>query len=313
MKILIALGGNAILRRGAAGTAEEQYEVIRETCKHLVKILRAGHDIVITHGNGPQVGDILLAYESAKEILPQMPLDVCGAQSQGMIGYMLQQSLENELKIAGIQRSVVTVVTQAIVDESDPAFSSPTKPVGPFYSRREAEELRKERGWAVVQDGARGFRRVFPSPSPTQIVEFQTIRRLFENGVLTIAAGGGGIPVVLDSATGTRRGVEAVIDKDLSASLLARLLGVDLLMILSDVEGVFIGYGTEQHRLLRRVTVPDARKYLLSGEFPPGSMGPKVEAALRFVEESRRQAVITSVELAEEAVNGNAGTTILPS
>jgi len=313
MKILIALGGNAILRRGAAGTAEEQYEVIRKTCKHLVKILRAGHDIVITHGNGPQVGDILLAYESAKEILPQMPLDVCGAQSQGMIGYMLQQSLENELKIAGIQRSVVTVVTQAVVDKSDPAFSSPTKPVGPFYSRREAEELRKERGWAVVQDGARGFRRVFPSPSPTQIVEFQTIRRLFENGVLTIAAGGGGIPVVLDSATGTRRGVEAVIDKDLSASLLARLLGVDLLMILSDVEGVFIGYGTEQHRLLRRVTVPDARKYLLSGEFPPGSMGPKVEAALRFVEESRRQAVITSVELAEEAVNGNAGTTILPS
>lgn len=310
MKILVALGGNAIQQRGGAGTAAEQFVTVSATCKQLTKILHAGHDLAITHGNGPQVGNILLANEMAKNELPPMPLDVCGAESQGMIGYIMQQCFENELRAAGIDRRVATIVTQTVVDPSDPAFGKPTKPIGPFYSAEEAAILRREKGWTIVSDSGRGFRRVVPSPDPTSIVEAETILRLFEEGTIVIAAGGGGIPVVHDSATGRYRGVEAVIDKDLCAALLANLLRVDQLMLLTDVEGVMLNYGRSDQKLLRMMSAKEGRRYLEEGQFPPGSMGPKVEAALRFVESGGKKSLITSLESIEDSLEERTGTTV---
>ncbi len=308
MKILVALGGNAILEHNGTGTAAEQFATVGATCVRLVKILRAGHEIAITHGNGPQVGDILLANEMARSILPPMPLDICGAESQGMIGYMIQQSLENELRAAGLIRAVATLLTQTIVDPSDPAFASPTKPIGPFYNAKEADKLKQEKGWAMMNDSNRGYRRLVPSPNPITIVEGALLRQLFENGVIVIAAGGGGIPVLRRDDSGTLQGVEAVIDKDLGAALLARVLSVDLLMILTDVEGVWLDYGKPDQRLLSKISLKEGRRYLSEGQFPPGSMGPKVEAALRFVESEGKTAVITSLDRAELALEGRAGT-----
>jgi carbamate kinase len=310
MKILVALGGNAIRQRGSGGTSEEQLERVAMTCKELVAIIRAGHQVAITHGNGPQVGDILLANEMARSALPPMPLDVCGAESQGLIGYMFQQCLENELRAAGIDKGVATVVTQTVVDASDPAFEKPSKPIGPYYTEDEAAALRREKRWTLVNDSDRGYRRAVPSPDPEWIVEASTILRLFEEGTIVIAAGGGGVPVVRDPATGRNRGIEAVIDKDLGAALLAKLLGVDMLMILTEVEGVMLNYGRRDQMMLRTMTAKEGRKYLDDGQFPPGSMGPKVDAALRFVESGGKKAVITSVESAEAALVGTTGTMV---
>lgn len=250
----------------------------------------------------------MLANEMARSILPPMPLDICGAESQGMIGYMIQQSLENELRAAGLIRAVATLLTQTIVDPSDPAFASPTKPIGPFYNAKEADKLKQEKGWAMMNDSNRGYRRLVPSPNPITIVEGALLRQLFENGVIVIAAGGGGIPVLRRDDSGTLQGVEAVIDKDLGAALLARVLSVDLLMILTDVEGVWLDYGKPDQRLLSKISLKEGRRYLSEGQFPPGSMGPKVEAALRFVESEGKTAVITSLDRAELALEGRAGT-----
>lgn len=304
----MALGGNAILRRGGTGTAAEQEATIGSTSKRLVGMIREGHDIAITHGNGPQVGDILLAYDSAKRVLSPMPLDVCGAQSQGMIGYMFQQSLENELKSVGLAKSVATVLTQTVVSATDPAFANPTKPIGRFYSEVEARNLEKRNGWSMINDSDRGFRRVVPSPNPVSFLESGTIRCLFDEGTVVIAAGGGGVPVVQDAGLGDYVGVEAVIDKDLGAALLARLLGVDLLMILADVDGVFLYYGRPERKLVDKLSVQEAREYLSEGQFPAGSMGPKVEAAVRFIESGGKRAVIGSLERVEATLGGEAGT-----
>jgi len=310
MKVLVSLGGNAILKHGQRGTVEEQEENVQNTAKHLASILRRGERLAITHGNGPQVGNILLQNEMAKEKLPPMPLDVCGAESQGMIGYMLQRALRSELESGGPKLAVVTIVSQTLVDAEDPAFSNPTKPVGPFYSANEAKQLRESKGWHVVSDSGRGYRRVVPSPTPLDILEKETIIRLFESGTVVISVGGGGVPVIREK-NGTIRGVEAVLDKDRTAALLAKTLGVETLLILTDVEKVFVNYGKPDQRALDRVTVQECKKYLSEGQFPEGSMGPKIESAVSFLSGSPgRRVVIASLEMAEEALKGTAGTTI---
>jgi carbamate kinase len=310
MKVLIALGGNAILRRGERGTAEEQMANVRVTAKHLVKLLEEGDRIAITHGNGPQVGDILLKNELAKATLPPMPLDVCGAESQGMIGYMLQQGLQDELDAAGLKLPVVTVVTRVLVDPGDPAFEKPTKPVGPFYTAVEASALREERGWHMVDDSGRGYRRVVPSPLPVEIMESKTIAELFGSGTVVVAAGGGGIPVIRDKS-GMITGVEAVLDKDRTAALLGRLLQVETLLILTDVAEVYLDYSKPGERAIGKMTVEECKTFLEQGQFPTGSMGPKIESAVRFLESGGDRVIITSMEMAEEALAGKAGTTII--
>ena len=310
MKVLVSLGGNAILKHGQRGTVEEQEENVQNTAKHLASILRRGERLAITHGNGPQVGNILLQNEMAKEKLPPMPLDVCGAESQGMIGYMFQRALRSELESGGPKLAVVTIVSQTLVDAEDPAFKNPTKPVGPFYSANEAKQLRESKGWHVVSDSGRGYRRVVPSPTPLDILEKETIIRLFETGTVGISVGGGGVPVIREK-NGTIRGVEAVLDKDRTAALLAKTLGVETLLILTDVEKVFVNYGKPDQRALDRVTVQDCKKYLSEGQFPEGSMGPKIESTVSFLSgSSGRRVVIASLEMAEEALRGTAGTTI---
>jgi carbamate kinase len=310
MKVLIALGGNAILRRGEKGTAEEQMANVRVIAKHLVKLLEEGDRIAITHGNGPQVGDILLKNELAKATLPPMPLDVCGAESQGMIGYMLQQGLQDELDAAGLKLPVVTIVTRVLVDPGDPAFEKPTKPVGPFYTSTEASGLQDERGWHMVDDSGRGYRRVVPSPLPVEIMESKTIAELFESGTVVVAAGGGGIPVIRDVG-GIITGVEAVLDKDRTAALLGRILRVEILLILTDVPKVYLDYNKPGQRPIEKMTVQECRGFLEQGQFPAGSMGPKIESAVRFLESGGDRVIITSLELAEDALAGNAGTTII--
>src|SRR5947207_9810409 len=311
MKVLVSLGGNAILKHGQKGTAEEQEVNVENTAKHLAAILRRGERVAITHGNGPQVGNILLQNEIAKDTLPPMPLDVCGAESQGMIGYMLQRALRSELESAGQHIPVTTIVSQTLVDAKDPAFKNPTKPVGPFYTEKEARRLQESNGWHIISDSGRGYRRVVPSPTPLDILEKETIIRLFEAGTIVISAGGGGIPVIRDK-DGMLRGVEAVLDKDRTAALLAKIVGVETLLILTDVEKVSINYGKPGQRGLDRMTVRECRRYLDEGQFPAGSMGPKIESAISFLTGAgKRRAVIASLKSAEEALNGTAGTTII--
>ena len=309
-KVLVSLGGNAILKRGQKGTAEEQTANVANTAKHLAHLLGKGHRIAITHGNGPQVGNILLQNEIAKETLPPMPLDVCGAESQGMIGYMLQRAIRSELDSLGAKTPVTTLITQTLVALDDPAFKNPTKPVGPFYTSAEASQLQRSRGWKMISDSGRGYRRVVPSPIPLDILEKEKIIRLFEDGTVVIGAGGGGVPVVRNK-NGTLDGVEAVLDKDRTAALLARILAVDSLLILTDVEKVFINYSRSDQRALDKMTVEDCRKYLEEGQFPSGSMGPKIESAISFLSDSKDKTVrIASLERAEDALEGSAGTTI---
>ncbi len=310
MKILVALGGNAILQHRGTGTAEEQFSNIETTCNQLVHLLLLGHHIAITHGNGPQVGDILLKNELAKNTLPSMPLDVCGAESQGMIGYMMQQSLDNQLKSVGLNRKVVTLLTQTLVDAHDPAFKNPSKPIGPFYSAMEASKLRQERGWTIVNDSGRGYRRVVPSPNPTAIIESETIKSLYDAGVVVVASGGGGIPVIRPKGQKVIRGVEAVIDKDLAAALLASSLSTEVLLILTDVQKVAINFGKPNEMPLEKLTLADCEKYLSEGQFPSGSMGPKVEAARRFVQSGGDKSIITSLDHAIDALEGRNGTVI---
>lgn len=309
MRILVALGGNAILQRQSNGTAEEQLDNVRKACRHLVGIIQKGHSIVITHGNGPQVGDILLKDELAKDTLPPMPLDVCGAESQGMIGYMIQQSLRNELRRVGLDTQVTTVLTETVVDAKDPAFKRPTKPIGPFYSANDAARLKEERGWVLINDSERGYRRAVPSPMPLSIVQGQVIQELMDLGIIVIAAGGGGIPVTSGNES---RGVEAVIDKDLGAAVLAKVVNAGVLMILTDVEKVYLDYNKPGQRPIEKMTAKECRSLLGQNQFPTGSMGPKIESAVAFLDSGGERAIITSLEMAEEALAGRAGTTIVP-
>ena len=306
--VLVALGGNAILKYREEGTAEEQLRNIRTSCRTLARLIKEDYHIAITHGNGPQVGDILLRNEMAKEVLPPMPLDFCGAESQGMIGYMLQQCLINELRQIGAERPVMTILTQTLVSRNDPAFDRPSKPIGPFYSATEAEGLREKKGWTVVEAPGRGFRRVVPSPRPISILEGRSIRDLFENGYVVIACGGGGIPVI--ERDGEINGVEAVVDKDHSAAMLANLIGACSLLILTDVDEVYLDYGKPGQRAITTMRVPQAEKWMSQGHFQEGSMGPKIESAIEFVRNGGKKSVITSMEKAMDALAGKAGTTI---
>ena len=308
-KVLVALGGNAILKHGETGTAEEQFKNVEKTCRHLAKLIKSGYKIAITHGNGPQVGDILLKNELSKNRLPPMPLDVCGAQSQGMIGYMIQQSMRNEMRKMGVERPVVTLITQTIVDKNDKAFRNPTKPIGPFYTFSEAKRLRREKGWTIIEDSGRGYRRVVPSPQPIEIVEKHTIATLYESGVIIIAAGGGGIPVIVRE-DGSLEGVEAVIDKDLAAQIFATDIKAEVLLMLTDVEKASLNFGKPNQIDLEKMTLAEAKHHLKQGHFAPGSMGPKVKAAIKFVESGGEKAVISALEMAGKALEGKAGTTI---
>ncbi|MDK2915714.1 MAG: carbamate kinase [Euryarchaeota archaeon] len=309
--VVIALGGNAILQHRETGTAEEQFANVQKASRRIVEIAGEGYAVVVTHGNGPQVGDILLKNEIAKDTLPPMPLDVCGAESQGMIGYMLQQSLQEALREAGLDRPVATVLTRTLVDGDDPAFENPTKPIGPFYTAMQARRLEAEKGWRMVQIPGQGYRRAVPSPRPVALVEEWVIVRLLSAGAIVIAAGGGGVPVVADGR-GALRGVEAVVDKDYTAALLASLVGAEDLLILTDVERVALNYGRPDQEEIDEMTVREARRHLAAGQFPPGTMGPKIEAAVGFLEAGGERAVIASLNDASRALDGRAGTRIRP-
>jgi len=307
--ILITLGGNAILPARGTGTFDEQSAITRLTMQPIAQLIKDGVQVVLSHGNGPIVGNILIRNEAARDQIPPMPLDVCGADSQGGIGFMMQQALQNELRRVSVDRTAVTLVTQVVVDERDPAFRRPTKPIGPFYSQDRARLLAKEKGWTVVEDAGRGWRRVVPSPRPLEVVEIAAIRRLVADGVIAIAAGGGGIPVARQW-DGSLHGVEAVIDKDLASSLLARLLGCEMLCIVTGVDRVALNYGKPDQRDLDCATAEELSRYAAEGHFPSGSMGPKIQAAIEFVRGGGREVVITSPAKVLEALQGKGGTRI---
>jgi carbamate kinase len=307
--ILLAIGGNSLIRAGEKGTIAEQFANARLTAAAVVGLMRAGYQIVITHGNGPQVGASLLRSERAADQVPGQPLDVCVAATQGEIGYLLQQSLASELKSATMPVPVVTVLTQCVVAADDPAMSHPTKPIGPFYSSAEAEERRRTLRWDIVEDAARGYRRVVPSPDPTDIVELDAIRDLVRYGALVIACGGGGIPVLREH--GKLRGVEAVIDKDRASALLATRLSLDVLAISTDEPCVYLDYKKPSQRPLACASITEMEAHCAAGHFPAGNMGPKVESALRFLRNGGKHAVITSYERLLDAFAGRAGTHII--
>ena len=308
--VVVALGGNALIRQGERGDVGEQLRHIRESVAFLPLLLNQGWSVLITHGNGPIVGQLLLQNEAAGDLVPAMPLDVCDADSEGSVGYLIQQTLANELNRHGVSRQVVSLVTQIVVDAEDPGFSRPSKPVGPFYPAAEAEKLRRERGWSLVEDAGRGYRRVVPSPRPVDVVEREAIRILLDHGVVVVAAGGGGIPVTRDE-NGAMHGVEAVIDKDRASALLAKTLGARRLIILTAVEYVYTGFGQPGEKPLPLMSTETARNLLAAGEFPPGSMGPKIEAAIEFLEEGGEEVLITLPERLGEALEGKTGTRIV--
>jgi len=308
-KIVIALGGNALQSGSGPATAEEQLRVVRETCEHIADLSCRGYEIAIVHGNGPQVGRILLSSETAKDVTPAMPFDVCGAMSQGYIGYHLQQSLKYALNMRNRNTPVVTVATQMIVDENDPAFNDPTKPIGPFYSEEEAKKISEEKGYAMKEDAGRGWRRVVASPMPRKIVEIDAVKSLWDSTIV-ITCGGGGVPVI-EKSNGVLEGVDAVIDKDFAAELLAEQVEADVLMILTEVEKVAINYNKPDQKNLSAMTLEDATKYMEEGQFAKGSMLPKVQAAMKFVRAfPSKRAVITSLNKALEGLQGETGTQI---
>ncbi len=310
---VVALGGNAILRAGQKGTVEEQLQNLDRTGRHLLDLLAGHNRVVITHGNGPQVGNLLLALETTKEV-PSMPLDVCGAATQGFMGYMIQQSLANCLRERGLTHNITTVISQVIVDEDDPAFRHPTKPIGPFYTLEESGQLEGERGWRMIKDATRGYRRVVPSPEPLEIQQARIIRSMLDAGEIVIATGGGGIPSIR-ATDKSLRGVEAVIDKDLASARLGIDIGADTLIILTSVENVFVNYGQPSQKPLRLITVTEAESLLEEGQFGIGSMEPKIRASIRFLKDSQGkhepEVIITIPEKATEALRGEAGTRIV--
>jgi carbamate kinase len=310
---VIAIGGNSLIRDPKHISVEDQQVAIRETSSYLADMVGQGWEMVIGHGNGPQVGFILRRSEIAHkaEGMHEVPLDVCGADTQGAIGYELQQALQNELYHRGIRKNVVTVITQTLVDQNDPAFQNPTKPIGSFMDEAEAQRRKETQGWHVVEDAGRGWRRVVASPQPKEIVEESTIRAILKDHIIVIAAGGGGIPVV-DVGEGEYRGIAAVIDKDFAASLLARELKADLFLIATAVEKVAIHFGKPNQQWLDRITLAEAKQYLAEGHFAKGSMGPKIEAIIWYLEAGGKQAIITDPPNLGRAINGETGTWIVP-
>ncbi len=310
-KIVIALGGNALIRPGEVGSLEEQYERISQAMAATAEMLTAGFQAVITHGNGPVVGHLLLQMECAHNLVPPMPLFICDADSEGSLGYLIQQCLVNELHRRGRTTGVATVITQVLVAATDPAFRNPDKPIGPFYTAQEAEHFQNERGWRLREDAGRGWRRVVPSPQPLSIIEQEIISYLLQGGIIVIAAGGGGVPVIR-RPNGDLRGVEAVIDKDRASAVLGRAINADLLIFLTAVEYVFLDYRKPGQRPLTDLSCEEARNYLRDGHFAPGSMAPKIEAALAFLAKGGRRVLITRPESLPEALEGRTGTHIGP-
>ncbi len=306
---VLAIGGNSLIKDKDHIALSSQYEAIQETARYIADLGAEGHGLVITHGNGPQVGFIYRRGELARHELPLIPLDICGADTQGAIGYMIEKALLNEFRQRGIEKKVAVVVTQAIVSRDDQSFKHPTKPIGSFMSEEEALLNKKESGWQVLEDAGRGFRRVVPSPIPKEIIELDVIRLLVERDYLVVAAGGGGIPVIRNEH-GDLEGVEAVIDKDLGSSLLARNLGADTFIISTAIDAVYLNFGERNQKPLRRVSLPEVKGYLGEGHFKPGSMRPKIEAVIEFLEAGGEKAIITSPENLLKAVKGEAGTTI---
>jgi carbamate kinase len=306
---LVAVGGNSLIRAGETGAIAEQLANTRRTAAALVGLVEDGFRLVVTHGNGPQVGAALLRSERASDQVYSQSLDVCDAATQGEVGYLLQQSLQNALRASGLQVPVATVVSQVVVSADDPAMRHPTKPIGPFYSRADATERARLHGWQIVEDAARGYRRVVPSPEPIEVVEEAVVRMLLVHGVLVVAGGGGGIPVV--RTPDGLKGVEAVVDKDRVSALLASRLGIETFMISTDADRVYLDYRRPGQRALGRVTAAEMTAHLAAGQFPPGTMGPKVESALRFLAAGGREVIITSHEHLRAAARGDAGTHIV--
>ena len=306
---VVALGGNALLPEDQEGTFAEQQANADAAAEVILGIVRSGYEVIIVHGNGPQVGQILAQNEESAHEIPMMPLDVCVAATQGTMGYMLSTALQRAIKASEIQKNTLTILTNVVVSENDPAFQQPTKPIGGFFSREMAEQMSAEKGWQVVEDSGRGYRRVVPSPQPLSIMESEAIRELAQAGNIVIACGGGGIPVT--QVNEQLVGLEAVIDKDLASSLLAREIGADLYILLTGVDRVAVDYGRPNMRYLKKLQVWEAEKYLLEGHFPPGSMGPKIKAALEFIAAGGQEVLITSAEKLQEALAGENGTYIV--
>ena len=304
----MAIGGNSLITDEDHQTVADQFETTRKTCAHIASMLQEGWRVVITHGNGPQVGFILLRSELARKAVHTIPLDSCDAETQGELGYMIQQCLHNEFLSRSIKNQVATIVTQVLVRKNDPAFKNPTKPIGPFYSRRKAEKYRKEHKWRVVEDAGRGWRRVVPSPMPVGIIEQDAIKTLVNQGVVVIAAGGGGIPVIEEK--GKLKGVEAVIDKDYASAILALCVEADLFLISTSVEKVALNYGKPDQKLLDKITLTEAKKYYRQGHFPQGSMGPKIRAIINYLEHGGKKAIITNPQNLENALLEKTGTHI---
>jgi carbamate kinase len=308
-KIVLAIGGNAIIKEGQKGTIEEQVQNLLESAGPVLDLMEQGHTVVITHGNGPQVGNTLIRGEMAKSVIPQYTLDVYGAETQGNIGYLIQQTFKNKMVERNINKTIATVVTQSIVSKEDPAFENPTKPIGPFYSKEDMEKIVAEQGLTFVEDAGRGYRRVVASPKPIKIVEKDAIETLVDNGISVISTGGGGIPVIEDE--GKLQGIEAVIDKDFASALLAAEINADFLFILTGVEQVAINFGKPDQQNLSEMTIEEALRYLDEGQFPKGSMGPKIEAAIMFLEKGGKNVVITSIDKLQDALEGKTGTRIV--
>lgn len=311
---VVAIGGNSLIKSSQHQTVEDQYQAAKETTYHIADMIEAGWNVAIGHGNGPQVGFILRRSEIAHKVegMHEVPLDVCGADTQGAIGYALQQNLQNELYRRGIPKPVATVITQVLVDKDDPAFKAPSKPIGGFMDEEEAKKRRAELGWTVVEDAGRGWRRVVASPLPKEVVELESVKTLIDAGVIVVTVGGGGIPVI-DVGNRELRGVAAVIDKDYASSLLARLIKADLFLISTAVEKVALNFGKPNQKWIDRMTVSEAREYLAEGvHFAKGSMAPKIQAIIWFLEAGGEQAIITNPENIGRALKGETGTLIVP-
>lgn len=308
--ILIAVGGNSFIKDPSHSTVPDQYLAAWETSRYIADIIAEGRNVVITHGNGPQVGFILRRSELSRHELHEVPLVSCVADTQGALGYHIQQTLSNELRKLNVAKPVLSVVTQVLVDRSDPSFSNPKKPIGQFYGHQEARKIVAERGWRMIEDADRGWRRVVPSPAPKEIVEIGAIRKIFESGIVMIAAGGGGIPVIRKE-DGSLEGIDAVIDKDLTSALLANLLGIETMVISTSVPNACLNFGKPDEETIHEMNTGDARRYIKEGHFKSGSMLPKIEAAINFLEEGGKEAIITNPPSIRDSLRGKAGTRII--
>lgn len=309
---LIAFGGNALLPENQRGLQEEQMRNAQKAARLMVHIVRKGYELIVVHGNGPQVGNLLIQMEEAITKIPPYTLEICDAMTEGSMGYMLERAIVNELRRTSIDKEVATLITQVVVDRHDPAFANPTKPVGPFYTKYRAQTLIRGKKWAMIEDSGRGWRKVVPSPRPIDIIPKWIIRDLVQAGRIVIAAGGGGIPVIING-NGLFQGVEAVIDKDFAASLLAREIKVDLFIILTRTDRVYLNFGTPEQKPIEVMTVEEARRYLEEGQFPPGSMGPKIQAAIEYIENGGQEVLITSANCLKAALIHRSGTRIRAS